>query len=169
MEEPNTGRPHFVPLDEMEERELRRSLLIKSRAGDTVAQATLFELYGVTVTLRRSAANLLSTAVQTLAVPALIPFLNSLYVTFRLAERSIGFLDRHAWRQPALPLHIILPPVPIPIRILFDGPMKTAVPDMFYSLVCHSGKTTLPPRPTQPVGQSSGFFRWLGLPVSLTR
>jgi hypothetical protein len=50
MEEPNTGRPHFVPLDEMEERQLRRSLLIKSRAGDTVAQATLFELYGVTVT-----------------------------------------------------------------------------------------------------------------------
>jgi hypothetical protein len=49
MEEPN-GRHHdFIPLDEMEERELRRCLLTKSRAGDAVAQATLFRLYGVRV------------------------------------------------------------------------------------------------------------------------
>jgi hypothetical protein len=43
-------RQDFIPLDEMEERELRRSLLQRSRAGDAVAQATLFKLYGVIVT-----------------------------------------------------------------------------------------------------------------------
>ncbi len=51
MEEPNTGRHDFIPLDEMEERELRRSLLTKSREGDSVAQAKLFALYGVRVSL----------------------------------------------------------------------------------------------------------------------
>jgi hypothetical protein len=49
MEEPNS-RQNFIPLDAMEERDLRRILLQRSRAGDAVAQATLFELYGVTVT-----------------------------------------------------------------------------------------------------------------------
>jgi hypothetical protein len=33
----------------MEERELRRDLLTKSRAGDAAAQATLLRLYGVRV------------------------------------------------------------------------------------------------------------------------
>lgn len=45
----------FIPLDEMEERELRRSLLTQSRAGDTVAQAKLFALYGVRLSLHTDA------------------------------------------------------------------------------------------------------------------
>lgn len=50
---PDTNGNHldFIPLDEMEERELRRDLLIKSRAGDAAAQATLLKLYGVRVSL----------------------------------------------------------------------------------------------------------------------
>jgi hypothetical protein len=48
---PDTNGRHddLIPLDEMEERELRRDLLTKSRAGDVAAQARLFELYGVRV------------------------------------------------------------------------------------------------------------------------
>lgn len=48
---PDTNGSHhdFIPLDEMEERELRRDLLTKSRAGDATAQATLLRLYGVRV------------------------------------------------------------------------------------------------------------------------
>ena len=49
MPETNSSHHDFIPLDEMEERELRRSLLAQSRAGDAVAQARLFELYGVRV------------------------------------------------------------------------------------------------------------------------
>jgi hypothetical protein len=45
----NSRDDDFVPLDELEERELRRSLLNKSRAGDTAAQAKLFALYGVRI------------------------------------------------------------------------------------------------------------------------
>ena len=39
----------LIPLDELEERELRRTLLAQSRAGDATAQARLFALYGVRV------------------------------------------------------------------------------------------------------------------------
>jgi hypothetical protein len=48
---PDTNGRHddLIPLDEMEERELRRDLLTKSRAGDAAAQATLLRLYGVRV------------------------------------------------------------------------------------------------------------------------
>ena len=48
---PDTNYSHhdFIPLDEMEERELRRALIIKSREGNADAQATLFALYGVKI------------------------------------------------------------------------------------------------------------------------
>ena len=48
---PDTNRSHndFIPLDEMEERELRRALIMKSGEGDAEAQAKLFELYGVKI------------------------------------------------------------------------------------------------------------------------
>jgi hypothetical protein len=48
---PDTNRSHndFIPLDEMEERELRRGLIMKSREGDADAQAKLFALYGVKI------------------------------------------------------------------------------------------------------------------------
>jgi hypothetical protein len=49
MQEANSSHNDFIPLDEMEERELRRCLLNQSRAGDAAARAKLFELYGVTV------------------------------------------------------------------------------------------------------------------------
>lgn len=49
MSEPNHSPKDFIPFDEMEERELRRSLLSQSRTGDAVAQAKLFALYGVRV------------------------------------------------------------------------------------------------------------------------
>jgi hypothetical protein len=45
----DTGRHEFVPLDEIEERKLRRCLLAQSRAGDTRAQAKLYALYGVRI------------------------------------------------------------------------------------------------------------------------
>jgi hypothetical protein len=51
MPDTNGNHHDFIPLDEMEERELRRDLLIKSRAGDAAAQATLLKLYGVRVSL----------------------------------------------------------------------------------------------------------------------
>ncbi len=49
---PNTNRGHqdFIPVDELEEREFRRTLLAQSRAGNTAAQAKLLAtLYGVTI------------------------------------------------------------------------------------------------------------------------
>jgi hypothetical protein len=49
MSDTNSRHDDFVPLDELEERELRRSLFTKSRAGDTAAQAKLFALYGVRI------------------------------------------------------------------------------------------------------------------------
>ena len=49
MSDTNSRHDDFVPLDELEERELRRSLLTKSRAGDAAAQAKLFALYGVRI------------------------------------------------------------------------------------------------------------------------
>jgi hypothetical protein len=49
MPDANEGPHDFIPLYEMAERELRRDLLIKSRAGDAAAQATLLKLYGVRV------------------------------------------------------------------------------------------------------------------------
>ena len=49
MSETTRGKDDFIPLDEIEERELRRVLLMKSREGDADAQAKLFELYGVTM------------------------------------------------------------------------------------------------------------------------
>ena len=49
----NNGRPHdLIPLDEIEEKELRRSLLAESRTGDTMAQARLYDLYGVRISSR---------------------------------------------------------------------------------------------------------------------
>jgi hypothetical protein len=48
----NRGPQDFIPLDEMEERELRRTLLAQSRTGDAMAQARLFELYGVRISSR---------------------------------------------------------------------------------------------------------------------
>jgi hypothetical protein len=48
---PDTTSRHndFIPLDQMEERELRRALIMKSREGDADAQAKLFALYGVKI------------------------------------------------------------------------------------------------------------------------
>lgn len=52
MPDRNGRHDDFIPLDEKEERELCRSLLDQSRAGDAAAQARLFELYGVIVSAR---------------------------------------------------------------------------------------------------------------------
>jgi hypothetical protein len=52
MPDANESHHDFIPLGEMEERELRRDLLTKSRAGDAAAQATLLRLYGVRVSSR---------------------------------------------------------------------------------------------------------------------
>jgi hypothetical protein len=49
MPDTNGNHHDIIPLDEMEDRELRRDLLTKSRAGDAAAQATLLRLYGVRV------------------------------------------------------------------------------------------------------------------------
>ena len=49
MSETSGSQTDCIPLDQIEERELRRTLLLQSRAGDAAAQAKLFELYGVKV------------------------------------------------------------------------------------------------------------------------
>ena len=49
MSETSGSQTDCIPLDQIEERELRRTLLLQSRAGDAAAQAKLFELYGVRV------------------------------------------------------------------------------------------------------------------------
>lgn len=49
MPETNPTHHDFIPLDETEERDLRRALITKSRAGDADAQAKLFALYGVKI------------------------------------------------------------------------------------------------------------------------
>ncbi len=62
------------------------------------------------------------------------------FLTF--LEDPIRFLNLHARRQPGLPLHIILPAIPIPIRILFNGPMDAVLPEMLYAVVCHNPVVT---------------------------
>jgi hypothetical protein len=49
MSDTNSRRDDFVPLDELEERKLRRSLLTKIRAGDTAAQAKLLPYTGTNI------------------------------------------------------------------------------------------------------------------------
>ena len=48
---PDTNRRDndFIPGDHIEERELRRALILKSRQGDAEAQAKLLALYGVKI------------------------------------------------------------------------------------------------------------------------
>ena len=48
---PDTNRRDndFIPVDHIEERELRRALILKSRQGDAEAQAKLLALYGVKI------------------------------------------------------------------------------------------------------------------------
>ncbi len=43
------GHHQLIPLEQVEERELRRQLLMQARAGDQTAKAKLFDLYGVRV------------------------------------------------------------------------------------------------------------------------
>lgn len=49
MEEHDSGHHSLIPLEEVEERELRRQLLSQARTGDPNAKARLFDLYGVRV------------------------------------------------------------------------------------------------------------------------
>ena len=47
MQKRESSNSDFVPFEEVQERDLRRQLFRAARAGDAIAQAKLWELYGV--------------------------------------------------------------------------------------------------------------------------